>query len=76
MHIIVASTTKGLLLKNAKAVPRVGETIYSREHKLVVESVIWWPQKEILEKLNLKWQGYHISELVGEAAIEAMIMTA
>lgn len=77
MHILVISPTKGAKLKSdAQAVPRVGDSIYHKGCCLEVEEVIWWPTKDVLVKFDVTWCGHHVSELIGAAVVEAMVMVA
>jgi len=77
MHILVISPTKGAKLKSdAQAVPRAGDSIYHKGCRLEVKEVIWWPTKDVLIEFDVTWCGHHVSELIGAAAVEAMVMTA
>jgi hypothetical protein len=73
MHILVISPTKGNRVYNAKSVPRIGEAIYHKDHYLKVNEVAWFPPVEVLAKCNATWEGCHVSELEGDAAIEVII---
>lgn len=76
MHVLVISTQGVATMVDTPAIPRIGESITLKNTTFTVTGVNWWPAREYLETIDIKWSGYPISVLVGAAAVIAVLTVA
>lgn len=78
MNVLVVTLNKKEYLLGVKQIPPIGSWLYIDKTNVLykIEQIHWYPNEEVLKTYKKQQYGYPISDLTGDAKIQAIIFVS